>query len=294
MNPTGAAHTSLSTADHRNADEIAYWNGPGGQRWLNRQQVHDALLAPIGDVLLDRAGAREAEVVLDIGCGCGSMAIALARRVAPTGRVLGIDVSAPMLDRARQLAPADLPIEFVLADATTHPFERGRADLLSSRFGVMFFADPTRSFVNMRTGLRSGGRLAFTCWREFKKNSWALIPLQQAVRHVPRLPEVGPEDPGPFSFASPTRVRAILEQAGFERIDLEPVDPLLDLAGGRGLDAAVDTAMGVGPASRALDGQPPALRAAAAESIREALAPYLMQETVPLASAVWLVTATNP
>ena len=294
MNSTEQGAVSLPAADRGNADEIAYWNGPGGQRWLNRQQLHDALLAPISEVLQHRADARAGEAVLDIGCGCGATSIALARRVAPSGHVLGIDVSAPMLERARQLAPANLPVEFTLADATTYAFQPGRADLLCSRFGVMFFADPRRSFENMRRGLRAGARLVFACWREFQKNPWAFVPLQQVYRHVPRLPEVGPEDPGPFSFASAARVRKILEQAGFEAIDLEPLDLALDLADARGLDAAVETAMGVGPASRALDGQPPALRAAAAESIRAALAPHQRAEAVPLASAVWLVTASNP
>jgi ubiquinone/menaquinone biosynthesis C-methylase UbiE len=294
MGTTGGTAVSLTAADRSNADEIAYWNGPGGQRWLTRQQVHDALLAPIGDVLLQRADARVGQAVLDVGCGCGATSIALAHRVAPSGHVLGIDVSAPMLERARQLKPAKLPIEFALADATTHPFERGWADLLCSRFGVMFFAEPVRSFENLRRGLRAGARVVFTCWREFQKNTWAYVPLQEVYRHVPRLPQVGPEDPGPFSFASASRVRKILEQAGFESVDLEPLDLALDLAGGRGLDAAVETAMGVGPASRAVDGQPPALLAAAAESIRKALAPYQRAQAVPLASAVWLVTASNP
>jgi ubiquinone/menaquinone biosynthesis C-methylase UbiE len=294
MNPSEPGADLTSTPDRSNAEEIAYWNGPGGQRWLNRQRAHDALLAPIRDVLLNRADAHVGEVVLDIGCGCGASAIALAHRVAPTGRVLGIDVSAPMLERARQLAAANLPIEFALADATTYPFERGRADLLCSRFGVMFFAEPARSFENMRRGLRAGARLVFTCWREFKLNPWALIPLQQVYRHVPRLPEVGPEDPGPFSFASAPRVRAVLEQAGFAAIDLQPVDLPLDLADGGGLEAAVEMAMGVGPASRALDNQPAALLAAAADSLRAALAPHQVGPAVSLASAVWLVTATNP
>jgi ubiquinone/menaquinone biosynthesis C-methylase UbiE len=285
---------SLAAADGRNADEIAYWNGPGGQRWLNRQRLHDALLAPIGEVLLNRVNARVGELALDIGCGCGATAIALAHRVGPTGHVLGIDVSAPLLERARQLAPANLPVEFALADATTYRFEPARANLLCSRFGVMFFAEPARSFQNMRRGLRSGARLVFTCWREFNKNPWSFIPLQQVYRHVPRLPEVGPEDPGPFSFASSPRVRAILEQAGFDAVDLQPVDLALDLADGRGLDAAVETAMGVGPASRALDGQPSELRAAAARSMRAALAPHQAGSAVPLACAFWLVTAVSP
>jgi len=285
---------TLPAADDRNADEIAYWNGPGGQRWLNRQQAQDALLAPVAEVLFDRAAARVGEIVLDIGCGCGATSIALARRVAPGGRVLGIDVSLPMLERARQLAPKELPVDFALADATVYPFEPGRGDLLCSRFGVMFFADPARSFANMRCGLRSGARLAFACWREPRENPWLLLPLQEAYRHVPRLPEVGPEDPGPFSFAAERRVRGILEGAGFRAIELEPINLSLDLANGRGLDAAVDAALGIGPASRALDGQPAALRAAAAESIRSALAQCQVGDTVPLPGALWIVTATNP
>ena len=280
--------------DEHNAAEIEYWNGPGGERWLHRQQQQDALLAPVAEVLLDRAAARAGEIVLDVGCGCGATSIALAQQVAPTGHVLGVDVSAPLLERARERAPPGLPLRFVLADATVYPFEPGRADLLCSRFGVMFFGEPVRSFANLRAGLRSGARLAFTCWREPRENPWLMLPLQQAYRHVPRLPEVGPEEPGPFSFADPRRVRGILEGAGFLALQLDPIDLSFDLADGRGLDAAVDTALNIGPASRALDGQPAALRKAAAESIRAAFAPRQVGDTVPLPGALWLVTATNP
>jgi SAM-dependent methyltransferase len=285
---------TLPATNDPNSAQIAFWNGPGGQRWLSRQQTQDELLAPVAEMLLDRAGARVGEVVLDIGCGCGATSIALAGLVAPGGRVLGIDVSSPMLERARQLAPKGLPVDFALADATIYPFEPGRADLLCSRFGVMFFADPAQSFANMRCGLRRGARLAFACWREPRENPWLLLPLQEAYRHVPRLPEVGPEDPGPFSFAAERRVRDILERAGFGAIQFEPIDLSFDLANGRGLDAAVDAALGIGPVGRALDGQPTALRAAAAESIRTALAQCQVADAVPLPGALWIVTATNP
>ncbi len=284
----------LDTTDERNATEIAYWNGPGGERWLNSQHLLDKLLTEVAEILLERTAAGVGESVLDIGCGCGATSIELARRVAPTGRVLGVDVSAPMLERARQLAPKELPVDFALADATVYPFEPGRADLLCSRFGVMFFADPERSFVNMRRGLRRGARLTFACWREPRRNPWAMLPLQEAYRHVPRLPEPGPEDPGPFSFASERRVITILERAGFDATQFEPIDLSFDLALGHGLEAAVDTALHIGPTSRALDGQPPALRAAAAESIRAALARYQVRGTVLLPAALWIVSARNP
>ncbi len=207
--------------------------------------------------------------------------------------MLAVDVSAPLLERARERVPAGLPVEFVLADATAYPFPPTRADLLFSRFGVMFFADPARSFANIRAGLRERARVVFACWRDARENPWLMLPLQAAYRHVPRLPEAGPEDPGPFSFGSPQRVRGILERAGFSGISLEPVDLALDLADGHGLDRAVEMSLGIGPASRALDGQPPALRVAAAESIRAVLEPYQQGEKVPLRGAIWVVRATN-
>ena len=285
---------TLTSADNRNADQIAYWNGPAGQRWVRRQEEQDALLAPVAAVLLERAAARAGEVVLDIGCGWGGIAVALAGRVAPGGRVLGVDVSELMLARARELAPSGLPVEFVLGDATVYPFEPGKADLLVSRFGVMFFADPARAFANMRKALRGGARVAFACWREPRENPWLMVPLQEAYRHVPRLPETGPEDPGAFSLAAESRVRDILGRAGFTAVQLEPVGLTLDLGVGRGLDAAVATATGIGPTSRALEGQPPALQAAVLQSIRAALERYQAGNRVSLPGAIWIVTATNP
>jgi ubiquinone/menaquinone biosynthesis C-methylase UbiE len=285
---------TLRFTDERNAAEIAYWNGPGGERWRARQPLQDALLAPVAELLLERAAPRAGERVLDIGCGAGATSIALARQVAPTGWVLGVDVSAALLERARELAPPQLPVQFVLADATAYPFEHGAADLLFSRFGVMFFADPARSFANMRAGLRAGARMVFACWRAARENPWLMLPLQAVYRHVPRLPEVGPEEPGLFSFASDQRVRGILESAGFSTIDLEPVDVPFDLAEGHGIDRAIETALGIGPASRALDGQPPALRVAAAEAIRAVLEPYQQGDRLPLRGAIWIVTATSP
>jgi len=274
-----------------NADQIAFWNGPGGQHWVDRQQSQDMVFAPISELLIDRAHATGGERVVDVGCGCGDISVLLAQQVGPTGQVLGIDVSAPMLERAQQIAPGALPVSFVLADATVYPFDTSSFDLLASRFGVMFFADPVLSFANLRRALRPSGRLVFACWNEPRENPFFMAPLQAAYKHVPKLPQLSPEDPGPFSFASEQRVRRILGEAGFREIMMEPCNVSLDLAVGRGLEAAVQSTLEIGPSARALAEQPAAVVAAATQSIREALTPFARGERILLPASVWIVTA---
>lgn len=283
---------TVPAADH-NADQIAYWNGPGGRHWTERQQLQDIVLAPVSDVLLDRAAVKPGATVIDIGCGCGSTSFDLVKRVGPGGHVTGIDISEPMLNRARELAPGGAPVEFVLADATVYPFAPASTDLLFSRFGVMFFAQPSESFANMRTALRPGGRLAFACWRTPRDNPWMMLGLQEAYKYVPKLPEMKPEDPGPFSFAGEERVQRILGDAGFSDIAMERADLSLDIATGRGLEAAIESVLTIGPTSRALEGQPQDKVVAATESIRAMLRTHLKENTIPLGGSIWIVTATN-
>ena len=276
-----------------NAEQAEYWNSAAGQKWTDRQEHQDQVLSPVSDRLLAAARLKPGERVIDVGCGCGATTIDLAARVSPGGEVLGLDISAPMLSRARERAEG-LPIRFERADATVYAFEPEAADLVASQFGVMFFADPARSFANLRSGLKPGGRLAFACWREAKQNPFFILPLREAGKHAPPLPETDPEAPGPFAFASEARVRRILADAGFGDIVMTPHDLELDIAVGRGLDAAVTSAMTIGPTSRMLDGQSEAVRAAVEADIRKALAVHARGDSVPLGAAIWIVTATNP
>lgn len=274
----------------RNADQIAFWNGAAGELWTRRQAMQDVMLAPVNAALMAAAAAKLGEHVIDVGCGCGSTTLELGRAVGASGRVLGLDVSAEMLAHARTRVAGE-PVAFELGDATVYPFEPAKADLLFSRFGVMFFAEPIPSFTNIRRGLKSGARVAFACWQEPKKNPWMIAPLMAAYKHVPKLPQVGPEDPGPFAFADEARVQRILTGAGFTGVTLTPHTLAFEISVGKGLDAAVDSAIDFGPTARAIEGQPTDVVAAVRRSIREALAPFARDGGVHLPAAIWIVTA---
>jgi SAM-dependent methyltransferase len=280
-------------ADERNAGQIAYWNGPGGLPWVELQDSWDVVLAPVAAAAIARAAIRPGERVVDIGCGCGATTVELAGLAGHGGKVLGIDVSKPMLARAAARLPSGPGVELVLDDATTHAFSRGGYDVLFSRFGVMFFAEPSRSFSNLRSALRPGGRMVFSCFRAPQQNPWMMVPAQAAYQHVP-APSLDPDAPGPFAFAREDRVRGILADAGFESIGMEPFDLELDIASGRGLDWAIETAFKIGATGRAVQGQPPEIRRAVADSVRRVLAPYEREGHVALPAAIWLVSAISP
>ncbi len=279
----------MKSAAEFHQDMVAYWNGPGGDRWTNEAARTEKMLSRVADLLYPLAKAKSGETVLDVGSGLGPTTVELARRVAPDGRAIGLDVSAKMVALARERAAAVANIEFIAADAAAYRFDTPFADLLFSRFGVMFFGDPTAAFANLRKALKPRSRMVFACWRRLSENPWMLKPLLAAYEHVPKLPPAGDDDPGPFSFANEARVTRILTGAGFTAPRFTPADLIFDLAGGNGMDTAVHQAMNIGATSTALRDQPATVRDAVAQSIRQALAPHQKGQSVELPGAIWLV-----
>src|SRR5262245_12673652 len=199
-----------------NTDMIKYWNDQVAAKWVADNDQLDAMLSPLGAAAIDRGAPRAGERVIDVGCGMGQTSLQLAERVGAKGAVLGVDISTPMLERARERARAAgvTQASFENADAQTHSFPPASFALLFSRFGVMFFADPTAAFTNLGRALKPGGRLAFVCWQPLLQNPWMRDMLGAIAKHVTLPPPAAPNAPGPFAFGDPARVRGILERAG--------------------------------------------------------------------------------
>ena len=282
----------------QNAYQVADWNGQSGERWVANQARLDAMVEVFGQAAIEAAAPATDERVLDVGCGAGASSRALAARVGAGGQVLGVDISEPLLDRARTLAQQDTPALFQVADASSAELPQGAFDILFSRFGVMFFDDPTAAFAHMRRALRPGGRVAFVCWRGAAENDWVRLPMGALMGIVPPSALPDPEAPGPFSFGDRERVARILTAAGFTDIAISPFDASVPFGEGGTRDAAIDDAvkmtLEVGPLSRALADQPDDIRARASAAVRAAFAGLPGERSVMINGAAWIVMARNP
>ena len=282
----------MSKAEAFATKQFNDWNGPSGDSWVKRQESQDVVLDPVSALLFAAAKLALGERALDVGCGCGDTTLDAARRVGPGGEAFGVDISTPMVSRAIERAAHAAPnARFGVADAADYPFPPAHFDALISRFGVMFFPEPAKAFANLRKAVKPGGRIAFVCWQPLKMQEWMLVALRAALKHVPRLPEPDPDEPGPFAFADQGKVTRILESAGFSHVAFQAAEVTLDIAAGQGFETGLASAISIGPASRALREASEAERAAGIDEIRRALAPYVRGETLPLGAKPWVVTA---
>lgn len=280
-----------SDADIRNADQITAWNEATGQTWVKMNAGLDRQLEPIGDAMLERAGLHPGQRVLDIGCGAGATSRQAAEAVGPEGSVVGVDVSEPLLELARERSTALANLEFLMGDAQTQAFEPKAFDRVISRFGVMFFDDPTAAFANIRRACRPNARLCFACWRAPEENPWLTLPLKAAGHLLPPQPPADPAAPGPFAFADPRRLREVIPGAGWRELLIEPLDVKV---GGGDLDETTTLMVRVGPLGRAIRdaGPTPELMAAVSDAVRESLRPFIGADGLSaMPSASWIVTA---
>lgn len=285
-----AARGDSAPMPNDNSEQVAYWNGPSGARWVEVQADLDRALAPLGTDAIASLDLAPGERVLDVGCGCGDTVLALAR-AADGVRVTGVDVSAPMLGRAvERVAAAGLGDRVTLVEADAASAELPEVDALFSRFGVMFFADPREAFGHLRAALRPAGRAVFLCWRGPADNPWARLTMQALASVLGPLPRADPHAPGPFALADGDRLRGILAGAGFADIALHPVTRALQWTTSGG-DDELRRFLRVGPAARMLAELTADVRERAAEAVLDAIRPHVRPDGLWLEASAWRVTA---
>jgi SAM-dependent methyltransferase len=272
-----------------NTDCWQAWNGDSGTRWAHDADRRDEVLAPLAGILLRAARLQPGEDAVDIGCGCGSTTLDAARAVTPNGRVLGLDLSAPMLDVAqRRLEASGLTnVEFSQGDAQVYRLASS-FDIALSRFGTMFFADPVAAFTNIAATLRRGGRLCCVTWRPLAENDWLTVPGAALLQHG-TMPESVVNGPGMFGQSDPDAVTVVLESAGFGAVDLAPMTVPMRL--GADAAAATDYLATTGVARAVLETMPDDVRNRAVDAVCAELARHEGANGVVLEGAVWIVRA---
>ena len=215
--------SEATAAETANAEMRQYWNQVAGPRWVGLGGAQEARNVEVARLLLDAAAAIPGERVIDVGCGTGATLIPFAAAVGPHGHATGIDIAEPMLGRARERVAEEglTNVTLLLGDAQVYSFAPASFDLLTSRFGVMFFADPIAAFRNLFGALRPGGRLVMAVWASVAENPHRKIPYEIAVRHLGPPGPTPPHMPDAHVFADREYFRDVLAAAGFADIAIE-------------------------------------------------------------------------
>jgi ubiquinone/menaquinone biosynthesis C-methylase UbiE len=286
----------------RQADEdtdfVVFWNEVLAPKFIRFKHVLVGGLSGHSAKILPKLPVKPGDAVLDVGCGFGDTAIALAERVAPDGQVLAVDCVEDFMDfgRADAAARGVDNLRFARADAEI-ALPKGAFDFVFSRFGTMFFTNPVPALRNMRQALKPGGRMVHIVWRRKADNpAWARA--QDIV--LEHLPEPGDDaatcGPGPFSMADQETVTAQMEAAGYTDIAFERVD--VPIMMGRDASDAIAFQLSVGPAGEVYreagdlaEQKRPEIVAALTEMYE---AQHRDDEGIWMDSSSWVISARNP
>ena len=278
----------MDTSRERAAHQNEVWNGTGGCGWVMAQDLLDQIFKPLEELLTEAACAASPRRVLDVGCGTGATTVAVARRLGADAGCIGIDLSEAVIEAARARAEREnVAARFICADAGTHVFDPGSVEMIISRFGVMFFADPIDAFANLRGAAAGGAGLRCIVWRGPEENPFMTTAERAAEPLLPGVVRPGRNEPGQFGLAEPAVVRHILAESGWRQVDLAPLDvpcafPASELE--RYLSC-------LGPVGRALQGADERTRNLVIEAVRPAFGPYMDGADVRFTAACWMISA---
>ncbi len=278
--------------EDKNTKQKEFWSGKGGDYWVEKQSEMDIMLNPLGEKALAKLDLQSNSKVLDIGCGCGSTTIEIAQIVSE-GAVTGLDISVPMLDKAKSEAKIQgiANVDFKVVDVQTEHLAYEEYDSVYSRFGVMFFDDPFEAFKNIFSSVRTGGELSFVCWQDPSLNPWQSLSLQ-VIRGYLDMPSPPPRSPGPFAFHEKDYVKEILEKSGFSNIGFDDNQEDITMFAGKSLEEASEDYLAINPVvTGMLKDSTDDLKSKIVESLKEAFSEFHREGGLVFPSATWVVSA---
>jgi ubiquinone/menaquinone biosynthesis C-methylase UbiE len=241
--------------------------------------------------MIDAARLERGQRVIDVGCGCGGTSFMAAERLGAAGKVVGIDISAPMIDRAKEQSTTDARLAFICADAATYSFAEP-FDALLSRYGLMFFEHPVAALRHLRCQLKPTANVAFVAWRSLVENDWLSVPLQivrRALGVISESPQ--PSGPSPFAFSNQAYLQQVLSEAGFACTDIQSFEAPVRMSEAGAEEAVSFIQLHAGPVGRLLSEVDDEARAKALLALRDELARLVRGDALELKGAAWLVTA---
>jgi ubiquinone/menaquinone biosynthesis C-methylase UbiE len=271
-----------------NDEQMALWNGTSARAWVEAQGLLDQVFKPFQDLLVAGIPAEPGSRVLDVGCGTGSTTLAVARALGSSGESVGIDISEPMLALAQARAASEgLAAKFIRADAQIFAFQPASFDAIISRFGVMFFEDAVQAFTNLRRAAKANCALRFVAWRSPEENPFMTTAERAAGPLLQTVPARDPQAPGQFAFADRNKIRRVLEESGWTRLDIHPTDVECVFP-----EVALEHYISrMGPVGRVLQNVDDRTRTEVLKRVRPAFDSYIRGSEVHFTAACWLVNA---
>ena len=275
------------------SEQEELWNNDLGEQWAKNFKSLDSFLKPWGDEILNIAKINSGESVIDIGCGAGTIAFEVLKKVGTTGKVLGIDISDPLINcakkRKEKLGYSN--IKFIHANAESYNFTYD-FDVVISRFGLMFFGNPLQALSNIRRALKKSGKLFCVVWGTPRENQWVSIPITIAKKIIKNTPPPLAEgEPGPFSFSDQNYVKHIFEKSGWNNIMFNKINREVIL--GSSIKEATELLITRGPIKRLIQNEKNPIKLLIKKEISEALGPYYKNGKCSVFGSCWLISAAS-